>query len=419
MKSKKGLVQAIGPLVVASLLLGILLLSPFSLPTKPSAAEMRKGATSLSLNVIKGNTMKNTALASDHYLPFFGSSELSRVDSFHPSVLARKYKRDYEPFLLGAPGTQSLVHYFLINSLRDELDKRPIVFVISPQWFVKKGISDQYFSMYYSPLQTYQWLMNLDEITEQEKYLANRLLDFTSISSDTYLSTMLNKIKDGEPLSKANHIRIEQQFHLLSREDELFYKFWRGDKEKAIKKRLTYLPDNYNVAELDKIATKMGKDGTNNNDLELANLFYSSRVAPARKKLENSQVKYNYLKSPEYGDFQLVLDELAKHNIKPLFIIPPVNKKWSDFTGISEEMLNTFSKKITEQLTSQGFDQIADYTQERGVNYFMEDTIHLGWRGWLAVDQDLQKFLKNDQQPHYKINNEKYLSPEWAKEDKF
>lgn len=43
----------------------------------------------------------------------------------------------------------------------------------------------------------------------------------------------------------------------------------------------------------------------------------------------------------------------------------------------------------------------------------MTDTIHLGWRGWLAVDQKVDPFLTKKTKPvHYQINDDFY-SKEW------
>lgn len=84
---------------------------------------------------------------------------------------------------------------------------------------------------------------------------------------------------------------------------------------------------------------------------------------------------------------------MAKYDIQPLFIIPPVNQEWSNYTGLSQEMLQQFAEKIKFQLKTQGFNQIADFTNQAKTPYFLQDTIHLGWRGWLASDQYIQPFL--------------------------
>ncbi|ADG41225.1 dltD protein [Leuconostoc kimchii IMSNU 11154] len=69
--------------------------------------------------------------------------------------------------------------------------------------------------------------------------------------------------------------------------------------------------------------------------------------------------------------------------------------------------------KVKKQLTSQGFNHIADLSHQGNQNYFMQDTIHLGWNGWVAADQHIKPFLTQGYQPtNYHINNN-YLSEDW------
>jgi D-alanine transfer protein len=43
----------------------------------------------------------------------------------------------------------------------------------------------------------------------------------------------------------------------------------------------------------------------------------------------------------------------------------------------------------------------------------MEDTIHLGWRGWLKMDQQVKPFLSRKQPAaHYRIQN-RFFSRTW------
>jgi len=44
----------------------------------------------------------------------------------------------------------------------------------------------------------------------------------------------------------------------------------------------------------------------------------------------------------------------------------------------------------------------------------MQDTIHMGWLGWLAFDKVVDPFVANPQPaPAYKLND-RFFSPEWA-----
>ncbi|MGY3765876.1 D-alanyl-lipoteichoic acid biosynthesis protein DltD [Vagococcus vulneris] len=409
----KKLWTAIGPLIAAFILVGILFISPLRSFDKPSSKSMLKASSSMSTNILKGDNVKNAAMATGDYLPFFGSSELSRIDAFHPSVLAEKYDRPYTPFLLGAPGTQSLTHFFMLNSMSKEMKNQKIVFIISPQWFVKNGVGQGMFSLFYSPLQSMQWLDEMDKPDENDKYLAKRLLKFSSVKSDTELKNILKHIEEGKELTRAERKSAAYRFRMLKNEDKLFSKFVLKDRNEKIRNQAKKLPMTYDYDKLDKLANELGEAGTNNNEFEISNSFYTNRILPAKKKLKNSQTDFNYVSSPEFGDFQLVLNQIAEQNIDAMFVIPPVNERWSDYTGLSTDMLDTFSKKINEQLRSQGFEHVVDYTNKRDVPYFMQDTIHIGWVGWLNMDTELQKFLKETHHLDYKIDSKKYLSNEW------
>ena len=51
-------------------------------------------------------------------------------------------------------------------------------------------------------------------------------------------------------------------------------------------------------------------------------------------------------------------------------------------------------------------DNIIDLTKDCGKKYFMEDTIHLGWNGWLTMDQAVRPFMAK-----------KYVAPSYYLDD--
>ncbi len=415
MSFKKKLFTTVGPLVLAFGILGGIFLSPFKFSeTSPKVIE--EASTSMAVNVIKGNILKNKAMATDTYVPFFGSSELSRFNAFHPSVLATKYDRNYRPFLLGAAGTQSLSQFLMLQSMADEMVGKKAVFIISPQWFVKGGVSKEMFSLYFSPLQTYQWAKNVEQIDNSDIYTAQRLLKFSSVRSDTTMKTLLSQIAQGKPLSATQKKMCQMKLNVLNREDELFGHLGMLGKQGKIKKEAKLLPPTYDLGQLDKLAFEIGQESTKSNQFQITDKFYQKRIVPVQKSLAGSQKDFDYRQSPEFADFQLFLSEVARLKMDVLFVIPPVNARWSEYTGLSTEMLDQFSLKINQQLKEQGFDQVLDFTQDRGEDYFMEDTIHIGWRGWVAMDQEVAPFLADTKSrgPEYQLDSY-YFSKEWGK----
>jgi D-alanine transfer protein len=109
--------------------------------------------------------------------------------------------------------------------------------------------------------------------------------------------------------------------------------------------------------------------------------------------LKDKKSGASYGKSPEYNDFQLVLDLLKQSGADPLFISVPVNGKWYDYTGFPKEGRTAYYARIKKQIESEGF-QIADFSNHEYDPYFMKDTIHIGWKGWVYTDKVIKDFYE-------------------------
>lgn len=142
MHNSKRLWSIFGPVILAFVLVLVL----FSLPIKKnhSLQTEKQAAVSLSPVVFKNQSLKKQALNDKraNFVPFFGSSELRRMDRYHPSVMAARY-HNYTPFLFGSKGTQSLPQFFNINSMENQMTDQKAVYIISPQWFTKQGVQKQ------------------------------------------------------------------------------------------------------------------------------------------------------------------------------------------------------------------------------------------------------------------------------------
>ncbi|HAT55193.1 MAG TPA: D-alanyl-lipoteichoic acid biosynthesis protein DltD [Lactobacillus sp.] len=414
MNSSKRLWLIIGPVITAFILLLLLLLSPINFAHNSAATE-RRAAVSLAPQVFKGRQIKEQALAGK-YVPFFGSSELSRMDPLHPSVLAQKYHRNYRPFLLGAAGTQSLTLYYSMQTIDTQMKNKKAVFVVSPQWFVPQGARPDAFGFYYSKLQTVDWLQSIQN-TAMNRYAAKRLLEMPSGHSDHAIAQMLHKVAKGKALSNYNRLQLSINALILTHEDQLFSDYRLGHNLSKIDKGVKQLPDSQSYQALTKTATKLGRENTTNNNLGIKNSFYNSRLRGHVKALKGEQSNFDYRQSPEYSDFELVLNQFAKTHTDVLFILPPINERWAKDTGLNRTMVDETNNKIKQQLASQGFNNVLDLSHDGGQPYFMEDTIHLGWNGWVAVDKGVRPFMAaKHQKVNYHINT-RYYSTDWQQLD--
>jgi len=371
----------LGPVFCAFLMVVALL---FFYPTKQQHdyQSEKRSAVTLTAGSFKGRAQKVRALTDKkhRFVPYFGSSEWLRFDSMHPAVLSEKYKRNYRPYFLGQRGAASLTQqYFNSDQLTSFLHQQE------------------------------------GDIAAQ--YAAKRLLQ---LYPTVAMKDNVKKVANNQKPSNFDKQYIRLISRLNKREDALFSSLFaehNENYEKLVQPQVKRLPDKFSYQDLEKFATKDAQRNTTNNNLGIANKFYRHRLRKHIKKLKGTQAKFSYIKSPEYNDLQLVLNQFAKSKTNPIFVIPPVNAKWMAYTGLSQEKYQQAVKKIRYQLESQGFTNIADFSNDGGKPYFMQDTIHMGWLGWLAFDKAVNPFISNPKPaPTYQIDN-RFFSQEWANYD--
>lgn len=404
----------LGPVFCALVLVALLF---FFYPTehRHDAEAEKRSAVTLTAETFKSRSKKLTALTDRNirFVPYFGSSEWLRFDSMHPAVLAEKYNRNYRPYFLGQRGAASLNQYFGMQQMRPQLENQTAVYVVSPQWFTKKGYDSSAFQQYFNSDQLTAYLSQ-QQGDAASQYAAGRLLE---LYPDVAMAETVQKLSQGQQLTSFEERYIGMMSHLNQREDAFFSMIAAPNNSNYDKKVLPYLdllPDTFSYTELEKVSTAEAKQNTGNNQFGIDNHFYTYRLAGKVDKLKGFQKHQSYEKSPEYNDLQLVLDQFSKSKTNVIFIIPPVNAKWMAHTGLSPEMYQRTVQKIRYQLESQGFTHIADFSQDGDQPYFMQDTIHMGWNGWLAFDKAVDPFVSNPQPaPSYQLND-RFFSKEWS-----
>lgn len=412
MTNRKRLWYTFGPVILALVL--ILLL--FSLPVggKHSATTEKRAAVSLSPVVFKNQSIKQQAFAdkNTNYVPYFGSSELRRFDRFHPSIMAARY-HNYTPFLMGSRGTQSLPQFFNITTMEGQLRGKKAVYIVSPQWFVKQGIMPAAFKYYNGSLANLTWLKKANPKSPYDRYVAKRLVKM--LGEEGTVSGYAAKIAKGQPLNSWEKTTINFRLALLQHQDELFSDLQiNNNYNRFIKPQVKKLPAHYNVTKLHQAAINNGRHEADNNSFHVKNSFYDKKVKPDLKKLRGSQRKFNYNQSPEYGDLQVVLNQFNNNQMNVMFVIPPVNARWEKYTGLDMDMYYQTVDKIKFQLKQQGFNNVVDLSHDGSKPYFMEDTIHIGWAGWVKFDQATSNFIDHQQpQPHYHLSRQ-FLTKKWA-----
>ena len=410
----KRLWRIFGP-VICALVLVVVVIYCYPQGRKHSYQTEKRNAVTLTTANFKSRINKTNALSNkEHrFVPFFGSSEWLRFDALHPAVLAEKYDRNYRPYFIGQRGAASLNQYLGMQQMLPELKNGTAVYVLSPQWFTKKGYNSAAFQQFFNNDQLSSFL-NQNEVDENSEYAAKRILE---MKPEIAMKSQLSKVAKGQELNAFDKTYVQFLAELNKREDALFSPFAAPNNANYDKKVLPYLkelPDEFSYEALDQVAVRDAEEHTKSNSFGIDDRFYKKRLSKKIGKLKGFQEHLSYEVSQEYGDLQLVLNQFAKSKTNVIFVIPPVNSKWMAYTGLNQEMYDATVSKIRYQLESQGFTNIADFSKDGDQAYFMQDTIHMGWKGWVAFDKAVDPFVSNPTPaPSYHLND-RFYSKDWA-----
>lgn len=410
----KRLWRIFGP-VICALVLVVVVIYCYPQGRKHNYQTDKRNAVTLTTANFKSRINKTNALSNkEHrFVPFFGSSEWLRFDALHPAVLAEKYDRNYRPYFIGQRGAASLNQYLGMQQMLPELKNGTAVYVLSPQWFTKKGYNSAAFQQFFNNDQLSSFL-NQNEVDENSEYAAKRILE---MKPEIAMKSQLSKVAKGQELNAFDKTYVQFLAEINKREDALFSPFAAPNNANYDKKVLPYLkelPDEFSYEALDQVAVRDAEEHTKSNSFGIDDRFYKKRLSKKIGKLKGFQEHLSYEVSQEYGDLQLVLNQFAKSKTNVIFVIPPVNSKWMAYTGLNQEMYDATVLKIRYQLESQGFTNIADFSKDGDQAYFMQDTIHMGWKGWVAFDKAVDPFVSNPTPaPSYHLND-RFYSKDWA-----
>lgn len=352
------------------------------------------------IGTLYGNTIKEQGLMlkklslsqNDNYL-IFGSSELgSMVKPFHPDYFFANKKTEFQVNIIGRGYSQSLIHSIDLAALSNELKGKKIVIIISPQWFTKEGLTQNTFNMNFSPLQFYTAMFNNNLNSLVKLDLCKRV--YSLGSGGTLQVRVFSFLYSNNTLVSKSILTLLMPYYnlqnkILSIKDKIqTYKFI---KQYGKQKQINLVATTIDWDKERSKAVIQGKQESNNNDFQMENGYYNRYIKDNLKNLKGSLESGSYLQSSEYGDLKLLMDICKTADIKPIFVSVPMNGKWYDYAEFSKEDRQKYYQKVNKLITSNGF-QVADFSKNEYDKYFLKDAMHLGWQGWIDVDEAIDEY---------------------------
>ena len=344
--------------------------------------------------------LKESAKREDNVI-IYGSSEL-RTDyiSTHPANFFKNKKAGFQVNLVGRGSCQSIIHAMSIAASGDSLKNSPVVLITSPQSYVYGGIIPDMFFANFSK-QQYITIMYDSTITDSIKQrFSKRLLEmFERYDEQFGKLSGYDDIRILAALGSKDNFASEAA-QLGSAPYFLFKKLMADNKDKIDSFKLinscTVEDSEPQIQEISYkahafSATRIASIESDNNDFGMRNADYKRNVGNNLKKFENKDKDLSYTDSVEYDDLELLLEICELKGIKPLFVSVPLHGQWSDYTGFSKEKRQEYYEKVEKTVSNYDaeFLDLSEYEYEK---YFLCDTMHLGWKGWLKVNEEIDKF---------------------------
>ncbi len=339
------------------------------------------------------------AAQQDNNLLIFGSSELKTTDiCSHPYNFFAGSGLSVD--LVGRGSCQSIIHALNVGGQGEELRGKKIVLITAPQSYVEGGIAPDLFMANYSERQLLNILGDGAVPETVKAYLAGRVQALFAAYADNPGSNPVAH-SGGDVVSRAwangaprwpyvpyaalsgwllEAKDLAGAWKLLSERDG---GEWTGSP---------VLDFDWTVWE--EKASAQAAEMVTNNEFYMQDGYYSTYIGAKLSQQAGKDEALSYDESPEYGDLSCLLDLCALRDIEVLFVHVPMHGSWNDYTGFSAVRREQYYEKVRNIAENYSNVTLLDLTGFEYEPYFLCDTMHLGWKGWLAVDRAIVEFYQ-------------------------
>lgn len=333
-------------------------------------------------------------IITENSIVVLGSSELSSSDDVaYPRSLFKDGNSNYNMILIGRGYTQCLHHAINVGAYKDNLKNGKIVLILSPQWFTESHLTSDIYASRFQENNYVEVLKNRNINLETKLEVSERI---------HYLLT--SDPNELDIIKKYEKIYLRESFNPMLHIEMFFYNLYkdvrtRFDLKKAVENYTVSYDDspvkieNIDFENLLNQAELIGKNECTNNELGVYDEYFSTYIKSNYEASKNSNVNNKYTISKEYDDLRLFIKVCKQNQIEPLIISVPVNGRWYDYTGFPSSDRQLYYQNIRD-ICSEYKVSLADFSDKEYELYFLRDIMHMGWKGWVYLDEVVYEFFK-------------------------
>jgi D-alanine transfer protein len=352
---------------------------------------------------INGIALQRAALYQPDLLPFFGSSEITMIDTpYDAENFFATYPTGFTVFQVANLGAASLTMAQDLAALGPDLRGKKIVISFSPATFTMSKLPAEYYAGNFSALHAYEMIFSPYLSIDLKIDAATRMLDFpATLQNDSFLQFAIIQMTR---TAKANRVLYylswplgELQITTMRLQDhaEVISYLWSHSINTDVKK----IPQAIDWSAMFSSALAEQKQHTLSNSLgvEDQDWWWYQHVAtkPIPAGSEDKSFIERVKQHPEWTDLDILLRVLKESGAQPLILSRPMNVQLWKALGVTEQAQNVYYARLND-VVDQYHLPLVDYQPYGTDIYFSIDQgAHTSRYGWVYVDQTLDEFFHN------------------------
>lgn len=325
----------------------------------------------------------------ENTLPIFGSSELVSLEDYEENISSFLNSPDMNIVTIGGGYFQSLSHTMELGAIAENVESKKVALFLSPQWFEEMGVSKEAFPERFGEENLLEFLAN-DRISDTNKtYVLDRVLTLLEDSS------MQRRRVERYKKAYENKISVDRIYM------EVMHNYWKLRGKYSVCRQIDEMSQNVPEVDLKHmdfkemllVAEKQGKNNCTNNDFGIYDEYWDTYVEERYKAGEVKEKAEFYVDSIEYEDLRCFLQVAKELGIDVILVSIPVNEAWYIFQGMLCDKYYENIEMISKEYNNVVLIDMTKYADEK---YFLKDVMHLGWKGWVRVNEALYKEFKKE-----------------------
>ena len=375
----------------------------------------------------KGTALLEETFQNEPGMLVMGSSELSAPVPENPKKLMPNQYYPHHVSYTGHAYVQNALQGMLLGANDEAVSGADIVIIESIQWFGHENAAG--FLSNFSELSFLHFLKN-ERISEENKiYLCNRFIELQEANKHSLFDELSQRFSEGTSLQFIGRIADKLknifpefvQFQIDYPQTYWLAKLYTASSVQgrvvyyitqpyfAVREDFLELKDKFStyqylksldgtsgentVHEIDWdqlyiTAEEEGKAACTNNDLFVYDEYYTKYLADKYESLKDYSANETTSGSKEWEDLKFFLRVCKELDIKPYVVIMSTNGLYYDYIGYDIKKRTEYYDTIEQIVNEAGYDTL-NLKEWEYEPYFYCDVMHLGWKGWTYVSENI------------------------------